>query len=262
MLWRTQLELHLRPLNRFDTRHKEEALGPKRLVCIEGIGKTLSQVWPHFSITLCSIREMLLMFPVAAVRWSTGDFMWQWSWGSGFECYFKTWIYQFPLRSKDRERLALQRVEMYSGGAVFWVAMVRVCPAVLCCNSLRNTMARVYSSADLWGCWSTYSRVYFSPPIAVVSFCQQMFCNSSCILLLGIEQKQTLKSNKHGNAISFLSLKNFFSCIFFAFHSRSEVLVLALQLEAVWVVSAYFYCSSSPPFHLLGDEGSVNQNKV
>lgn len=104
----------------------------------------------------------------------------------------------------------LQRVETSSDGAVFWVAMVRVCPAVLCCNSLRNTMARVYSSADLWGCWSTYSRAYFSPPIAIVSCCQQMFCNSSCILLLGIEQKRTLKSNKHGNGISFLSSKKLF----------------------------------------------------
>lgn len=108
----------------------------------------------------------------------------------------------------------LQRVETSSNGAVFWVAMVRVCPAVLCCNSLRNTMARVYSSADLWGCWSTYSRAYFSPPIAIVSCCQQMFCNSSCILLLGIEQKQTLKSSKHGNGISFLSSKKLFFRVF------------------------------------------------
>lgn len=150
------------------------------------------------------------MFPVAAVRWSTGDFKWHWSRDSGFECYFRTWIYQFPLRSEDRQRSVLQGVETYSDGAVFWVAMVRVCPAVLCCNSLRNTMARVYSSADLWGCWSTYYRAYFSPPIAIVSCCQQMFCNSSCILLLGIEQKQTLKSNKHGNGTSFLSSKKLF----------------------------------------------------
>lgn len=204
------------------------------------------------------------MFPVAAVRWSTGDFKWHWSRDSGFECYFRTWIYQFPLRSEDRQRSVLQGVETYSDGAVFWVAMVRVCPAVLCCNSLRNTMARVYSSADLWGCWSAYYRAYFSPPIAIVSCCQQMFCNSSCILLLGIEQKQTLKSNKHGNGTSFLSSKKlfFFFCIFFAFYSRSEVLVLALQLEAVWVISAYFSRSSSAPFHLPGVEGSVHQNKV
>lgn len=50
---------------------------------------------------------------------------------------------------KQGQGKMLQRVETSSDGAVFWVAMVRVCPAVLCCNSLRNTMARVYSSADL-----------------------------------------------------------------------------------------------------------------
>lgn len=81
-----------------------------------------------------------------------------------------------------------------------------------------------------------------------------MFCNSSCILLLGINQKQTFKCNKHGNGISFISLKKvfllfwggFFPRIFFAFHSRSEVLVLALQLETVWV----FYACFTTPAHL------------
>lgn len=50
---------------------------------------------------------------------------------------------------QGRGGLALQRVEAYSDGAVCRVAMVRVCPAVLFCNSLRNTMARVYSRAYL-----------------------------------------------------------------------------------------------------------------
>lgn len=89
-LWRTQLEFHLRSLSLSNTWHKERAQGHKRLLCIEGIGKTLSQVWPYFSITLCSIREMLLMFPIAAVRWSTGDFKWHWSQDPGFECYLRT----------------------------------------------------------------------------------------------------------------------------------------------------------------------------
>lgn len=35
---KTQLELHLGSLNLSDARHKEQALGPKRLVCIQGIG--------------------------------------------------------------------------------------------------------------------------------------------------------------------------------------------------------------------------------
>lgn len=48
--------------------------------------------------------------------------------------------------------------------------------------------------------------------------------------------------------------KNFFFCIFFAFYSRSEVLILALQIKAFWVVSAYF-CCSSPHFIV----GSVSQ---
>ena len=88
-------------------------------------------------------------FPQLPFGGVQGDFKRCWERDSGFECYFRAQIDHFSLRSKDRERLALQRVEAYSDRAVFWVAMVRVCPAVLCCNSLRNTMARLYSSADL-----------------------------------------------------------------------------------------------------------------
>lgn len=53
-----------------------------------------------------------------------------------------------------------------------------------------------------------------------------------------------------------LSLKSsFFPYILFAFYSISEVLVLALQIKAFWVISAYFWCSSSPHFIV----GSVSQ---
>lgn len=79
----------------------------------------------------------------------------------------------------------------------------------------------------------------FFSPIAIVTCCQQVFCNSSCILLLGIEQSQALKSNKHGSGISFLSLIFFFFCIFFTFYSRFEVVALALLFWVGWVASAY-----------------------
>lgn len=190
MLWRTQPNLQLRSLNLSNILHKEQELGPKRLLCIEETENTLSQVWPHFSIALCSIRELLLMFPVAAVGWSAGDFKWHWSWGSGFECYFKSWMYQPPLRSKDRERWVVQSASLLWWGSFLGCHGESNHHAVLCCNSLRNTMARVYPSADLWGCWSTHSKAYFSPPIAIVSCCQQMFCNSSCILLLGTDRNK------------------------------------------------------------------------
>lgn len=45
------------------------------------------------------------------------------------------------------------------------------------------------------------------------------------------------------------------SYILFVFYSGSEVLVLTLQIKALWVISGYFCCSSSPHFIV----GSVSQ---
>lgn len=103
----------------------------------------------------------------------------------------------------------------------------------------------------------------FFSPIAIVTCCQQVFCNSSCILLLGIEQSQALKSNKHGSGISFLSLIFFFFflvlyflCLLLQVWSCGSGLTVLGRLGCLCLLLALWLA----PISLLGGENSVKTN--
>lgn len=124
MLWGTQPKPQLRSLNLSSTLHKEWVLGPKRLLYIEEIENTLSQVWPHFSIALCrwesccSCSQWLLLDGVQETLSATGAGARASSAASSAECIRLLW-------EAGAGRDGCCRVQTFCDGAVFWVAMVR-----------------------------------------------------------------------------------------------------------------------------------------
>lgn len=212
MLWRTRPKLQLGSLNLSSSLHKERVLGPKMLLCIEEIENPLSQVLTPFFNSSLQHKRAAANVP-SRCCWMECRRL-----EVALELGLRLWVLLQVLNVWDsfekqgQGEMGVAECNSSAMGQFLGCHGESNHHAVLCCNSLRNTMATAYSSADLWGCWSTYSKAYFSPPIAIFSCCQQMFCNSSCILLLGTDR------NKPWNPINmemgYTSFKNFFFPMF------------------------------------------------